>query len=128
VEPHPEGGVERFSLPQIPEGPAARRVIAMDYNLFVRHSGGFERPDEAAAFQERSYEAFKAAFDAQYEGGRTPLQLGFHFTLMNDGAYWRALERFAGEVCIMADVVCTSYADYLKRTRPSENEAQTAGG
>jgi hypothetical protein len=25
-------------------------------------------------------------------------------------------------------VVCTSYADYLKRTRPSENEAQTAGG
>ena len=82
----------------------------MDYNLFVRHSGGFERPDEAAAFQERSYEAFKAAFDAQYQGGRAPLQLGFHFTLMNDGAYWRALERFAGEVCVKADVVCTSYA------------------
>jgi peptidoglycan/xylan/chitin deacetylase (PgdA/CDA1 family) len=131
VEPHPEGGVERFSLPQIPEGPAARRVIAMDYNLFVRHSGGFERPDEAAAFQERSYEAFKAAFDAQYEGGRTPLQLGFHFTLMNDGAYWRALERFAGEVCIMTDVVCTSYADYLKRTRTTGSAtqaAETAGG
>ena len=67
VEPQSGGGVERFALPQIPEGPAARRVIAMDYNLFVRHSGGFERPDEAAAFQERSYEAFKAAFDAQYE-------------------------------------------------------------
>jgi peptidoglycan/xylan/chitin deacetylase (PgdA/CDA1 family) len=128
VGPHSEGGVERFSLPQIPEGPTARRVIAMDYNLFVRHSGGFERPDEAAAFQERSYDAFKAAFDVQYEGDRAPLQLGFHFTLMNDGAYWRALERFAGEVCIMADVVCTSYADYLKRTRPSEIEAQTAGG
>jgi len=131
VEPRPEGGVERFSLPQIPEGPAARRIIAMDYNLFVRHSGGFERPDEAAAFQERSYEAFKAAFDAQYEGGRTPLQLGFHFTLMNDGAYWRALERFAADVCVMVDVVCTSYADYLKRTRPSPSEpptAQTAGG
>jgi peptidoglycan/xylan/chitin deacetylase (PgdA/CDA1 family) len=131
VGPHPEAGVERFSLPQIPEGPTARRVIAMDYNLFVRHSGGFERPDEAAAFQERSYEAFKAAFDVQYEGGRAPLQLGFHFTLMNDGAYWRALERFAGEVCLKADVVCTSYADYLTRTRPAPNEpppAQTAGG
>lgn len=131
VEPRPEAGVERFALPQIPEGPAARRVIAMDYNLFVRHSGGFERPDEAAAFQERSYEAFKAAFDAQYGGGRAPLQLGFHFVLMNDGAYWRALERFAGEVCVMADVVCTSYADYLRRTTPSESSqpaAQTAGG
>jgi peptidoglycan/xylan/chitin deacetylase (PgdA/CDA1 family) len=130
AEPRMEGGVERFSLPQIPEGPAARRVIAMDYNLFVRHSGGFERPDEAAAFQERSYEAFKAAFDAQYEGGRAPLQLGFHFTLMNDGAYWKALERFACEVCVMADVVCTSYQDYLVRTRPESEQpaAQAAGG
>ncbi|MEP9385804.1 polysaccharide deacetylase [Mesorhizobium sp. KR9-304] len=131
VEPELAGGIERFALPQIPEGPMARRVIAMDYNLFVRHSGGFERPDEAAAFQERSYEAFKAAFDAQYEGDRAPLQLGFHFTLMNDGAYWRALERFAGEVCVMADVVCTSYADYLARRRPvtgGEPAANTAGG
>ena len=130
VEPHAEGGVERFALPQIPEGPKARRVIAMDYNLFVRHSGGFERPDEAAAFQERSYEAFKAAFDAQHRGGRAPLQLGFHFTLMNDGAYWKALERFAGEVCVMTDVVCTSSADYMKRTQSehSEIDAQAAGG
>jgi len=127
VEPHVTDGVERFALPQIPEGPTARRVIAMDYNLFVRHSGGFERPDEAAAFQERSYEAFKAAFDAQYDGGRVPLQLGFHFVLMNGGAYWDALERFAKEVCVKADVVCTSYADYLKRTR-AEDEAQTVGG
>ena len=128
VGPHPEGGVERFSLPQIPEGPKARRVIAMDYNLFVRHSGGFERPDEAAAFQERSYDAFKAAFDAQYEGGRAPLQLGFHFTLMNDGAYWNALEQFAGEVCVKADVVCTSYADYLERTRMDEPVEPAADG
>jgi hypothetical protein len=50
---------------------------------------------------------------------------------MNDGAYWRALERFAGEVCLKADVVCTSYADYLQRTTPAESSqpaAQTAGG
>lgn len=129
VEPHVEAGVERFSLPQIPEGPAARRVIAMDYNLFVRHSGGFERPNEAAAFQKRSYEAFKAAFDAQYSGGRVPLQLGFHFTLMNDGAYWKALEQFAGEVCVKADVVCTSYVDYRRRTAPpAEAEPRAVGG
>jgi peptidoglycan/xylan/chitin deacetylase (PgdA/CDA1 family) len=128
VEPHVEAGVERFSLPQIPEGPAARRVIAMDYNLFVRHSGGFERPNEAAAFQTRSYEAFKAAFDAQISGERVALQLGFHFTLMNDGAYWKALEQFAGEVCVRADVVCTSYADYLRRAAPPEAEPRAAGG
>lgn len=111
------GGLTRFSLPQIPEGPKARRVIAMDYNLFFRHSKGEERPEEAEAFQARSYEAFRAAFDAQYSGQRIPLQLGFHFTLMNDGAYWKALERFAGEVCVKEDVICTSYSGYLQATQ-----------
>lgn len=130
VAPALSGGVERFALPQIPEGPSARRVIAMDYNLFVRHSGGFERRDEAAAFQERSYEAFKAAFDAEYAGTRIPLQIGFHFTLMNDGAYWKALERFAEEVCVKPDVVCTSYGDYLARSRAAGPlpAAANAGG
>ncbi|MBX3583732.1 MAG: polysaccharide deacetylase family protein [Rhizobiaceae bacterium] len=126
--PQTEGGTVRFALPRIPEGPKARRVIAMDYNLYVRHSGGFERPDEAAAFQERSYEAFKAAFDHEYSGHRIPLQLGFHFTLMNDGAYWRALEQFAEEVCVKADVVCTSYEDYLERTQPAGGQENPAGG
>jgi peptidoglycan/xylan/chitin deacetylase (PgdA/CDA1 family) len=120
VEPHTKGGVVRFALPRIPEGPNARRVIAMDYNLYVRHSGGKEQPDEAAAFQARSYAAFMTAFDREYEGGRAPLQLGFHFTLMNDGAYWKALEQFAEKVCVKADVVCTSYTDYLKRTATNQ--------
>lgn len=114
-------GLTRFALPQIQEGPAERRVIAMDYNLFVRHSGGFERADEAAVFETRSIEAFRAAFDKQYRGDRIPLQIGFHFTLMNGGAYWRALERFAGEVCIKPDVECVSYSDYLARN-PSETK------
>ncbi|MBL8577369.1 MAG: polysaccharide deacetylase family protein [Mesorhizobium sp.] len=126
VEPHKENGTERFALPQIPEGPKARRVIAMDYNLFVRHSGGLDRPDEAAAFQARTYDAFTAAFEREYSGSRAPLQLGFHFTLMNDGAYWNALEQFAQEVCAKADVVCTSYADYLKRTQAAD--APATGG
>jgi len=105
--------VARFALPRIPEGPRGRLVIAMDYNLFVRHSGGFEKADTDGAFETRTYEAFMAAFDAQYRGGRIPLQVGFHFTLMNGGAYWRALERFAAEVCVRPDVDCVSYGDFL---------------
>ena len=38
---------------------------------------------------------------------------------MNGGAYWRALERFAGEVCVRPEVACISYRDYLERTRPA---------
>ena len=85
----------------------------MDYNLFVRHSGGFERASESAAFEARAYQAFRGAFDAQYDGGRRPLQIGMHFTLMNGGAYWRAVERLAGDVCGKPDVRCVTYAQYL---------------
>jgi peptidoglycan/xylan/chitin deacetylase (PgdA/CDA1 family) len=104
----------RFALPQIPEGPSERRIIAMDYNMFVRHSGGFERASESAAFEERAYEAFRQAFDKQFDGRRRPLQIGLHFTLMNGGAYWRAMERLVSEVCVKKDVRCTTYSNYLE--------------
>ncbi|RUM97277.1 polysaccharide deacetylase [Pseudaminobacter arsenicus] len=113
AEPETINGITRFALPQIPEGPNGRRVIAMDYNLFVRHTKGEEQEDRQAKFENRSYDAFRSAFEAEYRGRRTPLEMGFHFTLMNGGAYWRALERFAGEVCVKADVKCVSYGDYL---------------
>lgn len=121
AEPVFAGGLVRFALPQITEGPSGRRVIAMDYNLFVRHSGGFEREDKDGAFEKRTLDAFRGAFDREYRGARTPLQLGFHFTLMNGGAYWRALEGFAAEVCGRSDVACVSYRDYLKRRPPAKD-------
>lgn len=122
------GKINVFALPMIPEGPAGKPVIAMDYNLYVRHSGGLERPSEAAVFEERTYAAFKAAFEAQRNGARIPLQLGFHFTLMNDGAYWNALERFAREVCVMADVRCVSYRTLLAETALDDARRGLRGG
>ncbi|PWL19166.1 polysaccharide deacetylase [Falsochrobactrum shanghaiense] len=112
---HPKisGSFASFGLPLIPEGPSQRPIIGMDYNLYVRHSKGKEAPLQSAQFEERTYRAFRAAFDKQYAGERVPLQLGFHFVLMNDGAYWRAMERLVGEVCTMADVKCTTYKNYL---------------
>ena len=115
--PDRDKAVARFALPQIPEGPQERRVIAMDYNLFVRHSGGFERSDDDGAFEDRAYQAFRKAYETEIAGERTPLQIGFHFTQMNGGAYWRALERFATEVCGRADTACITYSDYLARSR-----------
>jgi peptidoglycan/xylan/chitin deacetylase (PgdA/CDA1 family) len=128
TEPETAVGVTRFALPQISEGPAARRVIAMDYNLFVRHSGGLERAGEAAAFEARALEAFRVAFEAQYAGERIPLQIGFHFTLMNGGAYWRALERFAEEVCVKRDVECLSYEAWLARNPAEPTKAEPGVG
>ncbi|MCO5063282.1 MAG: polysaccharide deacetylase [Rhizobiaceae bacterium] len=128
VRPDLSGPVAHFALPQIAEGPNGRRVIGMDYNLYVRQSGGKENPARAKEFEQRSYDAFRAAFDKEYAGGRAPLQLGFHFVLMNGGAYWRAMERLAEEVCGRPDVACISYRDYLARTGFSLRRAPDSQG
>ena len=111
--PGDDGALIRFGLPLIPEGPQNRRIIGMDYNLFVRHSAGMDNPSRSAEFEERTYAAFRAAFEAQYAGERIPLQLGFHFVEMNGGAYWRAMERLVTEVCHRADVACVSYSQAI---------------
>ncbi len=113
-EPKMKAGILRFSLPTIPEGPQGRRIVAMDYNLFVRHSGGFERADVDGAFEKRTLDALYGAFNGQYSGARHPVQFGLHFTLMNGGAYWRAIEAFAADVCVRPDVKCISYEDYAR--------------
>ena len=122
------GAPIRFSLPTIPEGPKARRIIAMDYNLFVRHSGGIERTAKSAEFEERAYQAFTRAFEEQHGGTRVPLQIGFHFTLMNDAAYWRALERFATDVCGRSEVRCVSYRTLSHILRHDDSTASVAPG
>ncbi len=111
-EPKIKSGIVRYALPMIEEGPAQRRIISMDYNLFVRHSNAVEQKDESGAFEARTLEALNKAFDAQYKGERHPLQFGLHFVLMNDGAYWKALDAFASAVCVKPDVECITYKDY----------------
>ncbi len=111
--PANDGSLVRFGLPLIPEGPQNRNIIGMDYNLFVRHSAGMDNPSRAAEFEARTYAAFKAAFDKQYDGERVPLQLGFHFVEMNAGAYWRAMERLVTDVCRRTDVACVSYSQAI---------------
>lgn len=104
-----------FALPLIPEGPKQRAIIAMDYNLFVRHSAGIETPSKSKEFEERALDAFRAAFETEYSGKRRPLQLGFHFVEMNGGAYWNALERFVEETCGRAQVACVTYQEAVTR-------------
>lgn len=120
--PRRKGGLWHFALPLIPEGPEGRRVIAMDYNWFVRHSDAVEQPDTDGRFEARSYRALMDAFEAEYDGARTPLQVGLHFTLMNGGAYWRALERFAREVCGKDEVRCVGYDELVKTLEAKTGE------
>ncbi|EKF60159.1 hypothetical protein QWE_08691 [Agrobacterium albertimagni AOL15] len=125
--PVEKAGVARFGLPLIPEGPRERRIIAMDYNLFIRHSAGIDHPSKADEFAERSYQAFRSAFDRQYEGDRIPLQIGLHFVEMNGGAYWAAMERLVTEVCPLPDVACVTYAEALDMMEGRTNPAAAPG-
>jgi len=113
----------RFALPLVPEGPKQRAIIAMDYNLFVRHSAGLETPSKSKVFEERALDAFRAAFEAEYSGKRRPLQLGFHFVEMNGGAYWNALEQFVDETCGRPDVACVSYQEAVRQLKPTDGSA-----
>jgi peptidoglycan/xylan/chitin deacetylase (PgdA/CDA1 family) len=121
------GDFAQFALPMLAEGPQQRRVLSMDYNLFVRHSGGFERSDINSEFESRTLDALNAAFKSQYDGARSPLQFGLHFTLMNGGAYWRAVERFASDVCTRVDVRCVSYRTYLANGAKAKQAAVKPG-
>ncbi|WP_205421238.1 polysaccharide deacetylase family protein [Rhizobium terrae] len=125
--PEEKNGLIRFGLPLIPEGPSNRPIIGMDYNLFIRHSGGLDNPSGSAEFEGRAYSAFRAAFDRQYDGDRIPLQLGFHFVEMNGGAYWRAMERLVTEVCGIKDVACVSYSEAIGMIAEREKPQPASG-
>ncbi len=123
LPPQDKNGVLNFGLPLIPEGPENRKIIAMDYNLFIRHSGGVENPSRSEEFEQRAYAAFRNAFDHQYQGDRIPLQIGLHFVEMNGGAYWRAMERLVSEVCSLPDVACVTYAEAIEKLRQQDTGA-----
>lgn len=124
--PGKRDGLVRFALPLIAEGPSAKPVVAMDYNLYVRHSRGKEDARNSATYEERTLAAYRAAFEKQYSGERIPLQLGFHFVEMNAGAYWRALDRFLAETCSKPDVACVSHREAMDILAKRAKAVETA--
>jgi len=124
--PDLRGPVARFALPMVPEGPAGKPVIAMDYNLFARHSRAVETPEKRDEYMARTLEAFRSAFEKEYRGERVPLQLGFHFVEMNGGAYWQALETFLAETCGKREVACVSHIEALERLRAADGAVRAS--
>jgi hypothetical protein len=123
AKPVVEAGLTRFALPLIPEGPTGELVIGMDYNMFARHSKAKEEPRHEKEFEARALAAFRNAFNAQYNGSRIPLQLGFHFVEMNGGAYWNALDTFLTETCGKPDVACVNYAQAMAMEKKLDGSA-----
>lgn len=123
AKPEDDGGLKRFALPLIPEGPAGELVIGMDYNMFARHSKAKEDAAHEKEYEARALAAFRAAFNKEYKGPRIPLQFGFHFVEMNGGAYWNALDTFLTETCGRPDVACVSYAQAMEMGKKADGSA-----
>jgi len=107
-------GLWDFRLAFIPEGPRKRLILAMDYNLYVRHSSARANPAAAKRYQSRTFQAYMRYFRQSYNTNRTPVQIGHHFSHWNGNAYWNALVQFVATVCPMADVKCVSYTQLAK--------------
>jgi hypothetical protein len=52
-------------------------------------------------------------FHHNYFGNRAPVHIGHHFSQMNGGAYWKAMQRIARYVRKKPDVICGTYKELL---------------
>jgi hypothetical protein len=111
-------GMWRIPLGIINLGKEKKKVLAMDYNIYVHHSqvpsmitkGG---EDWQAAYDE-TLSAFLEYFNRNYTGKRAPVLIGYHFESWNDGVYWEVLKAFASEVCGKPEVRCGTFKELVK--------------
>ncbi|MGB0843672.1 MAG: polysaccharide deacetylase family protein [Alphaproteobacteria bacterium] len=105
------GGVYNFPLGHVKTAHSGVHTLSMDYNFYVAQSKGRPMPSKAKAFENEMYETYMSYFRNNYKGNRAPVHIGHHFSLWNKGAYWKAMKRFAREVCGKPDVRCTTYSE-----------------
>lgn len=119
-----------FPLASINIAGTAKKTLSMDYNFYYAQSGA--KPDAAnsAVYEEQMYQSYVNYFQSNYRGNRAPLNIGHHFSLWNGGAYWRAMKRFASNVCGLPEVKCVTYKEllaYVETLSPSQLKAFESG-
>lgn len=116
-------GLWQFYLPSISRGNGSR-VLAMDYNFFVAHTGGQElltRTDPRwQEYHDDMLGAYRNYFNHNYRGNRAPVYIGHHFSLWNSDLYYEVFKDFAREVCVQPDVACVTYEDLVEYLEMSE--------
>jgi peptidoglycan/xylan/chitin deacetylase (PgdA/CDA1 family) len=112
--PRQIGGVWNFPLAMIKVAGTAKTTLSMDYNFFVSQSAGKEGPKEKhKEYEDQMVQSYVQYFNNNYYGNRAPVHIGHHFSQMNGGAYWRAMQRIANHVRKQPDVICGTYKELL---------------
>jgi Polysaccharide deacetylase len=107
-------GVWNFPLAMINIAGTAKSNLSMDYNFFVAQSGGKDGPKEKfKEYEDQMVQSYVNYFHHNYFGNRAPVHIGHHFSQMNGGAYWKAMQRIARYVRKKPDVICGTYKELM---------------
>ena len=107
-------GVWNFPLAMIKVAGTTKTTLSMDYNFLVSQSGGKDGPKEKwKEYEDQMVQSYVQYFHNNYYGNRAPVHIGHHFSQMNGGAYWRAMQRIARYVKKQPDVICGTYKELL---------------
>ncbi|CAD5957898.1 hypothetical protein PCC9214_02983 [Planktothrix tepida] len=129
--PKLENGVWNFPLASLTTAMTRKNVLSMDYNFYYAHSKGKPNSSNAKRYEEDMFQTYLKYFQSNYLGNRAPVHIGHHFSDWNQGAYWKALFRFAEEVCGKPEVQCVTYsvlADFMDLQTPEQIAIYQKGG
>lgn len=121
--PKPENGIWNFPLASLTTAITRKNVLSMDYNFYYLHSQGKPNSSNAKHYEEDTFQTYLKYFQSNYSGNRAPVNIGHHFSAWNQGAYQKALFRFAEAVCGKPEVRCVTYselADFMDLQTPEQ--------
>ena len=105
-----------FPLAMLRIAGTGKRTLSMDYNFYFADSAALPKPENKALYKKQMLDTYLQYFESNYNGNRAPVNIGHHFSLWNNSAYWEALQEFATQVCGLPEVKCVTYrelADYM---------------
>ncbi|MBD2485778.1 polysaccharide deacetylase family protein [Planktothrix sp. FACHB-1365] len=129
--PKLENGVWNFPLASVTTAMTRKNVLSMDYNFYYLHSKAKPNSSNAKRYEEDMFQTYLKYFQSNYLGNRAPVHIGHHFSDWNQGAYWKALFRFAEAVCGQPEVRCVTYsvlADFMDLQTPEQIAIYQKGG
>lgn len=101
-----------------------KNTLSMDYNEYLVQTNAKDILKKGTAAWNTAFNQILAAdenyFNKNYSGNRSPVVIGNHFSLWNDGLYWESMKAFAQKVCGQPDVRCTTFSnlvDYLNKVQ-----------
>jgi hypothetical protein len=113
-----EKGMWHIPLGTLFVGPNRVPILAMDYNLYMRHSDARDVLKKGTPAWQSAHDemltAWRDYFTRNYTKDRAPVLVGYHFGSWNDGLYWEVMKEFTREVCGQPDVHCGTFKDLVK--------------